>query len=617
MDRTSIIVVIVCFALIMLWSFVLMPKLYPVKPLPPGTTNALAASGSATNEVVSAPVQPPSLEAMPATPTLTANTNVPEDLVEITNENARYTFTSRGGGLKLIELLQYPETVSTRREHQQETNRVATLNAFTPAPTLALLGGDAIQGDGIFKLTKTGNGNGVRAEKILSNGLTIVKDFELSTNYLVSANVRLENHSDKPLNLPSQEWVVGTATPMGARDNGQAVGVLWYNGSKGQDVNAIYFSTNTTAFFFFPRTPKTEFRGGASNVVWVAAHNQFFALAVMPQQPAESVVSRRVYLPRLTGEEAMLVSTNAPLPEGLPAALVYPASTLMPNQVQDRQVYLFAGPKEYRTLARIAVRFGNNVDLAMGFDRALGGRFTAFFAKMLLLSMNALHDLFKVSYGWVIIIITVLIKLVFWPLTQASTRSMKRMQALQPQMKAMQEKYKDEPQKLSQKQLEFWKKNKVNPMGGCLPMVLQIPVFFGFYRMIQSAIELRGAPFLWVGDLSQSDTLFVISGMGFVPFIGIPGVGLPFNLLPLIMGATMLWQARLTPPSPGMDPTQAKIMRYMPLMFMVFLYRYSAGLTLYWTVQNLLTIVQTKLTKTIAEATPAAKVPVLTPPQKK
>ena len=148
-------------------------------------------------------------------------------------------------------------------------------------------------------------------------------------------------------------------------------------------------------------------------------------------------------------------------------------------------------------------------------------------------------------------------------------------------------------------------------------MVLQIPVFFGFYRMIQSAIELRGARFLWVGDLSQPDTLFVIPGLSFIPFIGIPGVGLPINLLPLIMGVTMFWQARLTPPSPGMDPAQAKIMRYMPLMFMAFLYNFSAGLTLYWTVQNLLTIAQTKLTRNIAETQPTVKGPVLTTPQKK
>ena len=124
--------------------------------------------------------------------------------------------------------------------------------------------------------------------------------------------------------------------------------------------------------------------------------------------------------------------------------------------------------------------------------------------------------------------------------------------------------------KMNRKVMEFMKENKVSPMGGCLPMVLQIPVFFGFFTMIRSAIELRGAPFLWVGDLSKSDTLFVVPWLSFIPFIGIPGVGLPFNLLPLVMGVTMLWQAHLTPPSPGMDPAQAKMMRYMPLMFMVF-----------------------------------------------
>ena len=117
-------------------------------------------------------------------------------------------------------------------------------------------------------------------------------------------------------------------------------------------------------------------------------------------------------------------------------------------------------------------------------------------------------------------------------------------------------------------------------------------------------------------DLSTTQKI-LWAAISFVPFIGIPGVGLPFNLLPLIMGVTMLWQARLTPPSPGMDPMQAKIMRYMPLMFMVFLYNFSAGLTLYWTVQNLLTIAQTKLTRNIAGPQPTAKGPVLTPPQKK
>jgi YidC/Oxa1 family membrane protein insertase len=164
---------------------------------------------------------------------------------------------------------------------------------------------------------------------------------------------------------------------------------------------------------------------------------------------------------------------------------------------------------------------------------------------------------------------------------------------------------------MNKKLMAFMRENKVSPLGGCLPMLLQIPVFFGFFKMIRSAIELRGASFLWISDLTQPDTLFMI-----------PGINFPFNLLPLIMGATMLFQARLTPMSPGMDPTQQKMMRYMPLMFMVFLYNYSAGLTLYWTVQNLLTIVQTKLTKMkdpvkTAPAPAPAAAPVKRPTKRK
>ena len=198
---------------------------------------------------------------------------------------------------------------------------------------------------------------------------------------------------------------------------------------------------------------------------------------------------------------------------------------------------------------------------------------------------------------------------------------MKRMQTLQPQMNALREKYKDDPVKLNRKMMEFMKENKVNPLGGCLPMLLQFPVFIGFFTMVRSAIELRGASFLWTCDLSHPDTLFIIPGLGFIPFIGISGVGLPFNGLPLLMGATMLWQARLTPVSPGMDPSQQKIMKYMPLMFLFLLYNYSAGLTLYWTVQNLLTIAQMKLTRSKNDPATTPVVPGkggnVLPPKKK
>jgi YidC/Oxa1 family membrane protein insertase len=186
---------------------------------------------------------------------------------------------------------------------------------------------------------------------------------------------------------------------------------------------------------------------------------------------------------------------------------------------------------------------------------------------------------------------------------------MKRMAALQPQMKALQEKYKDDPKKMNQKLMEFMKENRVSPLGSCLPMFLQLPVFIGFYTMLQSAIELRGARFLWACDLSESDTIWTI-----------PGVNFPINPMPLLMGATMLWQARLTPPSPGMDPMQQKIMKYMPLMLMVFFYNYSAGLTLYWAVQNLISITQMKLTRASdekAKQTAASPAPVVRTAPKK
>jgi len=251
----------------------------------------------------------------------------------------------------------------------------------------------------------------------------------------------------------------------------------------------------------------------------------------------------------------------------------------------------------------------------------MGFGWSGFVSKALLLGMNGMHQALRFSYGWAIVAITVIIKVIFWPFTAASTRTSKRMAALQPQITALREKYKEDPLKLQKKTMELYNQHGVRPMASCLPMLLQIPVFFGFLQMIRSAIELRGAPWLWVPDLSKPDTLFMIPGLGFIPWIGVSGQGLPFNLLPLLMGATMLWQARLTPPSPGMDPTQQAIMKYLPLIFLVGLYNFSAGMTLYWTVNNLLTILQTKLTKTImtTPTTPAAtaKAPVLTTSQKK
>jgi len=600
MDKTGIIVVSVCVLLLVAW-FVEQQKQtarWQEQQRQFAATNVVAATPTTfTNGNFAAPTSTTSTMPIPF------GTNAPENLIVITNADARYTFTSRGGGIKSVELLKYPETISPRWKKEIATNAVATLNAHAPIPMLAILGDTNLVGDGNFNLTKMDDG--VRAQKVLADGLVLTKDFHISSNYLIYASVDLKNASEKPLALPAQEFVVGTATPMGPDDRSFLAygGMMWFNGASPQNCTASYFSTNTTILFLISRTPKTEYREGAGNVVWAAVHNQFFAIVAMPKtnQPAWQIVARPISLPSLA--ENSLVA-----PVGIQTALVYPPLTLTTNSSAERQIVFYAGPKEYQTLARVGEAFQNHADEVMNFGTGYAGFFGigSFCAKALLLAMNWIHDVTKVGYGWAIVLLTILLRAIFWPLTAASTRSMKRMQALAPEVKALKEKYKDEPQKFTQKQMELWKKNKVNPMGGCLPALIQMPVFIGFYTMLRSAIELRGAHFLWVSDLSKPDTLFMI-----------PGTNFPFNLLPLLMVAVMIWQAHLQPPSPGADPSQQKMMRYMPLIFLLIFYNYASGMALYMTVSTMMGILQTRLTKLNTPAAATVVVSPLTPPSKK
>jgi len=594
MDRTGIIVVSLCAVLFVVWLVESQKQAaqWQQQQAQFVATNRVAATTTTATGTTAAPMAS-------TAPAYVFDTNAPEQTLILTNGRARYTFTSRGGGLKLVELLDYPETISARwTRTKTPSDAVASLNTGAAVPVLALLGDTNLIGDGAFTLSLTGDG--VRAEKLLPDGLRLTKEFSLSSNYLVNASVSLENTSDQPLVLPAQEWVVGTATPMDVDDSYFYIygGDMWFDGTKSATVRLSYFNPSTNTLGFFPRTPKTEYWAGANNVVWASAGNQFFALLAMPKQPAGQIVARPVTLPAFSNVE---LAPGTPLPQGVETALVYPAQTLSANSNIVRQFVIYAGPKEYRTLADIGAEFQNHADDVMGF-----GGFFGFCAKPLLLIMNWLHDVTRLGYGWVIVLITLLLRGIFWPLMAASTRSMKRMQALAPEVKALKEKYKDDQQKFTQKQWELYRKHKVSPLGGCLPMAIQMPVFIGFYTMLRSAIELRGAHFLWAADLSKPDTLFMI-----------PGINFPFNLLPLLMGGAMLWQSHLQPPSPGMDPAQQKIMRYLPAIFILFLYNYSSGLALYMTVSTLLGVLQTKLTKNLKDpaAGPGTN-PALTPASK-
>jgi YidC/Oxa1 family membrane protein insertase len=616
MDRKSAITLALCGALFLAW-YVLTPHLFP--PPAPGATNQLSAATNggtpgtnATASIGPAGTNPAAAPLAPLTGFTQPSTNAPEQTLIVSNGLLRLTFTSHGGGIKLAELLHHRESVACGARKTSQGGRPVTLNgpATLPQPLslpiLALAGGpaDSLSGDGVYQLSRytpravgpstnafpgtagvvppnaTGplstNTQGIRAEKLLSNGVYLVKEFELGSDYLIEASVRFQNRGGADVALPPQSWMVGAATPLNAQDNEQSVGLTWYD-TKDSQVGDPYFENRTLGCF--PGTPRSAYTATSPNIRWAAAKNQFFFIALMAEAPGLAISAGKFTLPPPGAEEIAADAKTRTNQFAFNVVLTQPGTNIAAGTTLERRFRIYAGPKEYRRLERLAADMGNDIAKLMEFG------FFGWFSRLLLLSMNGLNAL-GLSYALAIITITVIIKLLFWPLTQASTRSMKRMQALQPQMKALQEKYKEDPVKMNKKLMEFMKENKVSPLGGCLPLLLQIPVFIGFFQMVRTAIELRGATFLWACDLSRPDTVFVI-----------PGLNFNVNPLPLLMGITMFWQASLTPPAPGMDPMQQKMMKYFPLIFLFILYDYSAGLTLYWTVQNLLSIAQTKLTR--------------------
>ena len=244
--------------------------------------------------------------------------------------------------------------------------------------------------------------------------------------------------------------------------------------------------------------------------------------------------------------------------------------TVSPGSKTTKEIFIYAGPLKYEYLKEY------------GFDPIFSQGFFGIFKIWLLLALKFLFG-FVHNYGWSVILLTCVIKLLFTPLTHMSYQSMKKMQAIQPKLKSLQERYKNDPQKLQREMMELYKRNKVNPMGGCLPMLLQIPIFISFYQVLNETIELKGSEFIfWIHDLALPDKLATL------PF-SLPVIGDSFNLLPLFMIGSMIWQQKLTPQASS-SPEQAQAMQLMPLIFGVMFYQMPSGLVLYWFVNNMLTI---------------------------
>lgn len=236
----------------------------------------------------------------------------------------------------------------------------------------------------------------------------------------------------------------------------------------------------------------------------------------------------------------------------------------------------FIGPKEFDLLSSVDKRLTEVIEYG----------FFTFISKPLFSFLYYLNSVIG-NWGWSIVILTFIIRLVLYPLTYKGMVSMNKLKELSPKIKEIQAKYKGEPQKMNAHMMELYKKHGANPMGGCLPMLLQIPVFFAIYRVLLNAIELKGAAWiLWLEDLSAMD---------------------PYFVLPILMGATMFWQQKITPTN-FTDPMQEKIMKFLPLIFTFFFVTFPAGLTLYWFINNLFSVAQQYYVNKLFEAQKVAKV---------
>ncbi len=376
-------------------------------------------------------------------------------------------------------------------------------------------------------------------------GLEIERLYQFDKeNYLFQLSVLVRNVSDNPLQgTPTLHQV---NSPF-QKDDGAASRFL-FSGP------AVY--VNET----LEEVKAKEFETGSKTiqgpVQWAAYEGNYFMCGVVPGEGLGRSVT-------MEGNEELVRMRIAGQLE-----------TLQSGEEKLYTYTIYYGPKKVSSLKEI----GHNLDKAINF-----GWFDII-ARPTLMLLNFFHSYVK-NYGIAIILVTIIFKIIFWPITQKGLKSMKNMQKLQPKMASIKEKYKDDPTKMNQEVMNLYKTYKVNPLGGCLPMVLQIPVFFALYKVLLQCIELRHAPFmLWITDLSAPDRLWMDLG---IPYLG----GIP--VLTLLMGASMFIQQKLTPTTA--DPTQAKIMMFLPVIFTFMFLNFASGLVLYWFVNNLLAILQQQL----------------------
>ena len=402
----------------------------------------------------------------------------------------------------------------------------------------------------IFAATKNQANNSITliAEK---NGVRLEKTYTLSKgSYVVEAKHNIKNISAQNLDATLYAELV--------RDGGKP-------SFKGKVEESSFYSTFTGPAVYtdaekFHKIDFSDIEKGKSKVpstqpagetAWVAMVQHYFVSAWVP--PA--TYSKDLYVEKLDKSQFRV---------GVKSKL----DALSIGQEKVETFKLFVGPQEERVLENVAP----------GLELVKDYGWLTILAKPIFWLLEKIHALVN-NWGWAIILLTVFIKLVFFPLSAASYKSMARMKEVQPRLLEMKERYKGEPQKLNQAMMEMYRKEKINPLGGCFPVLIQIPVFIALYWVLLASVEMRAAPWLgWIQDLSKPDTLF---GVWF---------GAPIGLLPILMAVSMFIQTKLNPTPP--DPVQAKLMMLMPIVFSFMFFFFPAGLVLYWVVNNILSIAQ-------------------------
>lgn len=552
MDRTAWIVVSLCVVGLIVW------QIYVAKQVPrpaPVSTAPGQTSPTASPKVIEATPSPAA--APEATPKL--GEPVPsfaEKIETLRNSDVELRLTNRGGGIKEVVLLQ----------QIAEKGQPVVLNSPQSAPIGAIIESQSIGTPALPEFTSSTESNAiVQFERTTPEQVAIRKKFffekspEQKDNYVIEMDVDLENRGTKPYQNGGYFMALGSAAPIHPKDYPSYTRLVWSIDGKPKGIDVGWFASSGGFLGLGQRAARPFYEESIHGAEWVAVSNQFFTTLMAPLTAKATAVWGRRFDVEYSPEQKL------PAIEG---ALGMPAFQLQPGQTYSARFEIYAGPKLYHRLAQLPHNEAEVMDFGM----------FKIVCQFLLNFMNLLHSWLH-DYGLAILALTTIIKLTLWPIQNRANRSMRQMAALNPKMQELRDKYKDDPTRMNQELMKLYKQYGINPVGGCLPMMIQIPIFFGLFKMLGQAVELRNARFLWVRDLSQPDTI-----------AHLPLLGWPVNIIPLLMAATQIWLMAMTPKTG--DPTQRRVMMFMPLIFLFICYNFAAALALYYTAQNLFSILQ-------------------------